>query len=68
MLEAAETDGMTIFWIPVRPSAFNRGPLAKFQAAHLTDRPLASLRGAARDQAFVDIGEKLANVLEIRED
>jgi internalin A len=68
MLEAAETDGMKIFWIPVRPSAYKRSPLARFQAAHLTDKPLASLRGAARDQAFVDIGEKLANVLGIKED
>lgn len=63
MLEAAGADGMKIFWIPVKPSAYKHSPLAKFQAAHLTDKPLASLRGAARDQAYVDIGERLAKVL-----
>jgi hypothetical protein len=68
MLEAAESDGMKIFWIPVRPSSYERSPLAKFQAAHLTDKPLASLRGVARDQALVDISEKLAKILGIEED
>jgi hypothetical protein len=63
MLEAAEIDGMKIFWIPVRPSAFEHSPLAKYQAAQLTNKPLAGLRSAARDQAFVDIGESLAKVL-----
>jgi TIR domain len=63
MLQAAETDGMKIFWIPVRPSAYKHSPIAKFQAAHAPDKPLAVLRGAARDQAFVDIGERLAKVL-----
>ena len=65
MLQAAETDGMKIFWIPVRSSAYKHSPIAKFQAAHSPDKPLARLRGAARDQAFVDIGEKLAKILGI---
>lgn len=63
MLEAAETEGMTIFWIPVRPSQYKHSPIAKFQAAYSPDKPLARLRGAERDQAFVDIGDKLAKVL-----
>jgi len=63
MLQAAETDGMKIFWIPVRPSAYGHSPIAQFQAAHAPDKPLSSLRGAERDHAFVDIGEKLAKVL-----
>jgi hypothetical protein len=63
MLEAAESDGLRIFWIPLRPSAYKHSPIARFQAAHAPDRPLSSLRPAERDQAFVDIGEMLAKAL-----
>src|SRR6266487_349267 len=63
MLDASASDGLTIFWIPVRPSAYRQSPIARFQAAHPPDKPLSGLRGAARDEAFVKIGEKLARVL-----
>jgi hypothetical protein len=63
MLEAAETEGVKIFWIPTRPSAYKHSPIAKFQAAHTPDKPLSRLRGAERDRVFVEIGEKLAKVL-----
>jgi hypothetical protein len=63
MLKAAETEGMKIFWIPVRPSAYKQSPIAQFQAAHTPEKPLSRLRGAERDRAFVEIGEKLAKVL-----
>ena len=63
MLQAAETDGMQIFWIPVRPSMYKYSPIAKFQAAHPTDKPLALLRRPVRERALVDIVEKLAKVL-----
>lgn len=65
MLDAASADGLTIFWMPVRPSAYRQSPIARFQAAHAPGKPLARLRGAERDQAFVDIGEKLAKVLDV---
>jgi hypothetical protein len=68
MLQAAESDGMTIFWIPVRPSAYRHSPIGAFQAAQPPDRPLSSLRGARRDQAFVDIVEKLAKALGLAAD
>ena len=42
MLEAAETEGMKIFWIPVRPSAYKHSPIAKFQAAQTPDKPRPS--------------------------
>jgi hypothetical protein len=66
MLQAAESEGMTIFWIPVRPSAYRRSPIGAFQAAHAPDKPLSGLRGAERDQAFVDIGEKLGKALGLK--
>lgn len=63
MLDAAKNDGLTIFWIPLRPSAYKHSPIAKFHAAHAPDKPLSGLGDAERDQAFVDIGEKLAHAL-----
>jgi hypothetical protein len=63
MLQAAESDGMTIFWIPVRPSAYKHSPIAAFQSAHAPERPLSGISGADRDQAFVEIGEKLAKAV-----
>jgi hypothetical protein len=63
MLQAAESEGMTLFWIPVRPSAYKRSPIRAFQSAHAPEKPLSGLPGAERDQAFVDIGEKLAKAL-----
>jgi len=65
MLSAAQSEGMTIFWIPVRPSSYKRSPIAEFQAAHPPDKPLSGLTNAEQDQALVDIGEKLARVLGI---
>lgn len=62
MLDALAADGLTIFWIPVRPS-YRQSPIARFQAVQSPDKPLSRLRGAARDEAFVKIGEKLARVL-----
>jgi hypothetical protein len=67
ILQAAETDGMQIFWIPVRASSAKYSPIAKFQAAYPPDKPLAGLRRAVRDQAFVDIVDKLAKVLGVIE-
>jgi hypothetical protein len=63
MLQAAESDGMTIFWIPVRPSSYRHSPISAFQSAHTPQRPLSSLPSSEQDQAFVTITEKLAVAL-----
>jgi len=63
MLQAAESEGMTIFWIPVRPSAYRHSPIGAFQAAHAPDKPLSGLSDSDRDQALVEIGEKLAKAI-----
>jgi len=65
MLDAAAAEGMTIFWIPVRSSAYRQSPIARFQAAHEPSKPLTMLRPAECDQALVEIGEKLAKALNL---
>jgi len=64
-LKAAESEGLKIFWIPVRPSAYKQSPISEFQAAHTPDKPLSSLSEVERDQALVEIGQKLARVLNV---
>ncbi len=59
-LSAARSDGLKIFWIPIKPSSYEQSEIVKFQAAHPPDRPLSALRGAKRDEAFVNIAKKLS--------
>ena len=63
MLQATETDGVTIFWVPVRQSAYKHSQIAAFQSAHPPEKPLSTLSSAELDQALVDIGEKLSKAL-----
>ena len=63
MLQAAESDGMTIFWIPLRPSSYKHSAIAPFQAAHDPDKPLSDLNPSDRDRAFVTIADKLLKAL-----
>jgi hypothetical protein len=63
MLTAAESEGLTIFWIPVSDSSYKTTPIQKFQAAHDPSRPLAKLSGAKRAEALVDIVAKLSKAL-----
>jgi hypothetical protein len=63
MLQAAESDGVTIFWIPVRSSSYRQSPISEFQSAHPPEKPLSSLPAPEQDQAFVAIAEKLAAIL-----
>lgn len=64
-LEAAQSDGLTIFWVPVKPSSYKESEIGKFQAAHSPDQPLSALRGAKRDGALVRIASKLSEALGI---
>jgi Leucine-rich repeat (LRR) protein len=55
LLDAAENEGLTIIWIPIRYSSYEETEIAKYQAAHSPSKPLASLSESDRDQAWVTI-------------
>jgi uncharacterized protein YegL len=59
LLEAARSEGVTILWVPVRFSSFDRTPIAAYQATHSPEKPLASLSAAARDKVLVRICEMI---------
>ena len=63
LLQDAESEELTVFWIPVRPSSYRHSPIAAFQAAWPPEKALSSLSPSELDQALVNIGEKLFDAL-----
>lgn len=59
LLKAAEDDGLTIVWVPVRDSLYSETIIAEYEAAHDPAFPLASLSAADVDKALVEIGKKI---------
>lgn len=65
MLGAAESEGLKIFWVPLVRTETAANPIARFQAAHAPDKPLAELGKAAAGKALNDIVARLAQLLGI---
>jgi len=59
LLKEAEKGNVCIIWIPVRACAYNETPLKNYQAAIGPDKPLANMKKADRDKAWVTICEKI---------
>lgn len=66
LLRAANSEGLVVFPIPVRASSYDWSTLAPIQAAFPLSKPLAELRGAKLDKAFVEIAAKLAEALGVK--
>jgi hypothetical protein len=65
LLAAANSAGLTVIWIPVRPSLVTRSPIIEFQAAISPARPLSMMRPAERETAFVRIAEAIASAVDV---
>jgi hypothetical protein len=63
LLDAAESRGVTILWVPVRPSSYRKSKIERFQAAHPPTKPLSSLDQWERDTAWVAICEKVEEAI-----
>jgi formylglycine-generating enzyme required for sulfatase activity len=59
LLEASSKEGVTILWVPVRPSLYKATTIAHFQAAHDPKTPLSMLPLAQQEAELVRIAEKL---------
>ena len=59
ILKAARRGGLQVIWIPIRASLFAETELGKYQAAWDPARPLAELKPAAHDKAFVEIAKMI---------
>lgn len=63
LLEAAKDEGLTIVWVPVRPSLYKRTAIANYQAAHSPTAPLSTLDPARQEDALVRIAEIIEEAL-----
>jgi hypothetical protein len=68
MLQAAESEGLKIFWVPVVRTNTSANPIAKFQAAHDPDKPLAELTKTEMRKALANTVAKLRLLLGIAPD
>ena len=59
LLNAAANEGLTILWVPVGHSLYNKTDIGAFQAAHDPQRPLNSLPDHELDQAMTKICEQI---------
>jgi len=66
LLQAAKSEGLLIFWIPVKPSSYGLSEIRHFQAAHPPSQPLSGIEGVKLDEAFVAITAKLVEALGIQ--
>jgi hypothetical protein len=53
LLKEAESGGVRILWVPIRPSAYEETPLKHLQAASPPDEPLSAKNKTDRDEAWV---------------
>ena len=60
LFDAEEKEGLTIFWIPIRYSAYAATKIEKYQSAHPPDKPIVSLNTSKRDEAWVNLCKKIA--------
>ncbi|MBD1869636.1 leucine-rich repeat domain-containing protein [Cyanobacteria bacterium FACHB-471] len=59
LLNAAEQEGLTVFWIPISYSSYEETEIAKYQSAHPPQKPLDSLSPPDLNFALVNICKKL---------
>jgi hypothetical protein len=59
LLEAAEKEGLTIFWIYIGACAYDGAGIDKYQAAHSLKEPLNCLDEPHQDVVFTEIFNKL---------
>lgn len=63
ILNAATAEGLTIFWVAVRPSLVEETDLIEFQAANDPGKPLSSLSDAAAEKEIVEICREIKEIL-----
>jgi hypothetical protein len=63
LLEAAEREGLAIFWIAVSHSLYKVTKIAVYEAANKPDEPLDSLSSSSVNQVLVSIAEKINDLM-----
>lgn len=58
-LQAAEKEGLTILWVPLRPGLYEESEVWPYQAAHDPKQPLSTLSPAQQETALTEIARKI---------
>lgn len=59
LLNAAQHEGVTVFWIYLSPCLYEHTDIAAYQAAHDISKPLNSLSKPARQAVLSEVSAKL---------
>lgn len=63
LLNKARTQGLKVFWIPVKASSVEQTEINDYQAAYDPKKPIAKIAAPHRDDAWVEICRKLKEAL-----
>jgi internalin A len=63
LLDAAESEGLIIIWVPVSSSFYTLTEIAKYQAVHNPAQPLDTLTPPRRNKAVLNICEQILEAL-----
>jgi internalin A len=62
LLDAAQTQGVKILWIPISYSSYNETEFSKYQAAHNPQQPLDSLTASEQNRVLVEICKEIKRI------
>jgi len=68
LLRARKDTGVKILWIFVKPCAWDKTPLVEYQSLNPRQKPLATLEGASRDDALLQICREIFTSIEVSGD
>ena len=63
LLDAAEADGLTVFWVLLSDCLYKQTNIKKYHAAHYLTKPLRKLKTATRDTVWTEICGKLLEII-----
>jgi hypothetical protein len=63
LVDRARQRDLPLTWVLLRQAEWRASPLVEFQAAYDPERPLDSLSGSERQKAFVEIAQRVADLV-----
>ena len=64
LLKSAQERGLTILWVPLSPSSYDKTEIGAYQAVLDPRRPIAMMTKAEQDQAWVTVCEQIEAALQ----
>ena len=68
LLQSAKERGLTILWVPLFPSSYNKTEIGGYQAVVDPKRPIGTMKKADQDEAWIKVCEKIEVALKKKPD